>query len=143
MKKYIGLFAAIAFFAALVFMSASVPPEPSNAQTVRRTYATDTITNTEKDTLAVPGTFLSAYRYNVQGFRTSLSGTHNVRIYLDGSALTSGNTDWFIMDSTTTTTATTFSLRGSADAIRYRIRVSGVSGTQSSRYGITSIFKGI
>mgnify|MGYP007069478079 CR=1 FL=1 len=142
MKKYIGIFAAFAFFAALVLMSASVSPEPSNAGTVRRTYAADTITNAEKDTLAVLGTFLGAYRYNVQGFRTSLSGTHNVKIYLDGSALTSGNTDWFIMDSTTTTSATTFSMRGSADAIRFRIRVSG-TGTQSSRYGITSIFKGI
>lgn len=139
-SKFIGIFAALLFVLALFGMSASVERNAAPAVSTIRKTTIDTITNAEKDTLAVAGTLLSPYYYNIQGFRTSLSGTHNVKVYLDQSAVTSGDTDWIAVDSTSTTTATLFALRGTAYGIRYRIRMSG-TGSQSSRYGVTYVFK--
>lgn len=161
--KYLGIFAALLFVLALFGMSTLVAPtEKPNTQAeqitaetetaafeqhdfvfagspIRKTV-TDTITNAEKDTLTVAGTLLSPYYYNVQGFRTSLSGTHNVKIYLDASGKISGTDDWVAVDSTSATTATLYRMSGIAYALRYRIRVSG-TGSQSSRYQVNYAFK--
>lgn len=106
-------------------------------------YRVDTITNAEKDTLLLPATFLSRFSYLITVYRTSLSGTHNVKIYLDESNATAAtdNNHWRTIDSTSTTTATLGVLDG--DEVygrRHRIRVSG-TGTQSSAYTIRSTYK--
>lgn len=118
-------------------------------------YRKDTITNAAKDTLFVgnrtstawntvasPTNFLSLYTYDIAIVRASLSGTHNVKVYLDKSCTASGtSTDWQLIDSTSATTATTATIRGTdATGARYRLRVSG-TGTQSSTYQIWSIWK--
>ena len=101
----------------------------------------DTITNAEKDTLLLPVTMYSQYTYCIQGVRTSLSGTHNVKFVLQQSNTTTGNTDWVGVDSTSTTTATIGLLQGAElYGVRYRILVNG-SGTQSSRYALNCTFK--
>lgn len=118
-------------------------------------YRKDTITNAAKDTLFVgnrassawntvttPASFLSLYTYDISIVRASLSGTHNVKVYLDKSDMRSGtSTDWQVIDSTSATTATNATIRGTdATAARYRLRISG-TGTQSSTYQIWSIWK--
>lgn len=118
-------------------------------------YRKDTITNAAKDTLfigrrtnsawntvASPTNFLSLYTYDISIARASLSGTHNVKAYLDKSCMTSGtSTDWQAIDSTSTTTATLATMRGTdATGTRYRLRISG-TGTQSSTYQIWTIWK--
>ncbi len=118
-------------------------------------YRKDTITNAAKDTLFVgnrtstawntvasPTNFLSLYTYDIAIVRASLSGTHNVKVYLDKSCTASGtSTDWQLIDSTSATTATTATIRGTdATGARYRLRISG-TGTQSSTYQIWSIWK--
>jgi len=102
--------------------------------TYRYAFTADTITNAEKDTLSFPVNLLSNFQLNVSTVRTSLSGTHNVKVYLDESNLTTGTTDWRVIDSTSTTTATVATIRqATIYGVRYRLRVSG-TGTQSSRY---------
>ena len=118
-------------------------------------YRKDTITNAAKDTLLIgrrtstawntvstPTNFLSLFTYAISIVRASLSGTHNQKVYLDKSTMTSGtSTDWQVIDSTSTTTATNVTIRGTdATGARYRLRVSG-TGTQSSTYQIWSIWK--
>lgn len=118
-------------------------------------YRKDTITNAEIDTFLIgkrdnstwntvstATNFLSLYTYDISILRTSLSGTHNVKIYLDKSNASSGTpTDWFTIDSTSTTTATTAMLRSTdATGIRYRLRIKG-TGTQSSAFTIWSMWK--
>ena len=118
-------------------------------------YRKDTITNAAKDTLLIgrrtstawntvstPTNFLSLFTYDISIVRASLSGTHNQKLYLDKSCMTSGtSTDWQVIDSTSTTTATNVTIRGTdATGARYRLRVSG-TGTQSSTYQIWSIWK--
>lgn len=96
--------------------------------------AADTITNTENDTITIPAKFKTNYQINVSVVRTSLSGTHNVKLYLDESNLLTGTTDWRVIDSTSTTSATVATIRQSVlYGLRYRVRVSG-TGSQSSRY---------
>ena len=118
-------------------------------------YRKDTITNAAKDTLFVgnrassawntvttPANFLSLYTYDISIVRASLSGTHNQKVYLDKSDMRSGtSTDWQVIDSTSTTTATNATIRGTdATGARYRLRISG-TGSQSSTYQIWSIWK--
>lgn len=118
-------------------------------------YRKDTITNAAKDTLfigrrtnsawntvASPTNFLSLYTYDISIARASLSGTHNQKVYLDKSCMTSGtSTDWQVIDSTSTTTATLATIRGTdATGTRYRLRISG-TGSQSSTYQIWTIWK--
>ena len=118
-------------------------------------YRNDTITNAEKDTLFIgkrdnstwntvtsPTQFLSLYTYDISILRASLSGTHNVKVYLDKSNTRYGtSTDWFTLDSTSATTATLAMLRSTdATGARYRLRING-TGTQSSTFTIWSIWK--
>lgn len=118
-------------------------------------YRLDTITNAEADTFLIgrrdnttwntvsnPTNFLSLYTYDISVVRASLSGTHNVKVYLDKSDTRSGtSTDWFTIDSTSTTSATNTMLRSTdATGARYRLRIKG-TGTQSSTFQIWSIWK--
>lgn len=118
-------------------------------------FRKDTITNAAKDTLMIgkrdntiwntvttPTNFLSLYTYDISLVRANLSGTTNLKVYLDKSDILSGtSTDWVLIDSAATTTATNVQIRGTdATAGRYRLRISG-TGTQSSTYQIWSIWK--
>jgi len=105
-----------------------------NRKEYRYPVTADTITNAEKDTVLIPANFLTNYQVNVSVVRTSLSGTHNVKMYVDESNLLTGSTDWRVIDSTSTTSATVAAIRlSSLYGLRLRLRFSG-TGTQSSRY---------
>lgn len=138
--KYSGLFILACVVAAMfAFDRAEFAAAPKT--TYRYAWTADTITNAEKDTLSVPVNLLSNYQVQIQAVRTSLSGTHNVKLYLDESNLLSGTTDWRVIDSTSTTTATIGAIRQETTyGIRYRVRVSG-TGTQSSRYAMNIVAK--
>jgi len=118
-------------------------------------YRKDTIANAAKDTLLIgnrassatntvttPTNFLSLYTYDISVVRANLSGTTNLKVYLDRSCARSGtSTDWVLIDSAATTTATNAIVRGTdATGARYRLRISG-TGTQSSTYQIWTIWK--
>ena len=92
-----------------------------------------TISGAGNDTISIPTSF-SLYTLGVQATRTNVSGTTNVKVYLDGSAFASGTTNWRLLDSVSTTTATQGAI-STNDAIwrRYRVRFDG-TGTQSTTY---------
>lgn len=101
---------------------------------------TGAIANAEKDTLALPN-FLSNYQLSIATTRASVSGTHNVKMYLDESSFLTGTANWRVIDSTSTTTATLATIRqGTTYGVRHRIRMSG-TGSQSSTYAISVIGK--
>jgi len=120
-------------------------------------YRLDTIVGAAKDTIGVVTresrtasnlrtaytNFASLYTYDVSVTRVNISGTTNVRVFLDKSVVRASETptDWVTIDSTTTTGATTGMLRSlDATGYRYRFRVSG-TGTQSTAYRISGIWK--
>lgn len=134
MKSFIFAIIGVLFVAGASFMGSA--PGLDNRTAFLQSVAVDTITNAEKDTIAIGATFLTNYQLNVSAVRTSISGTHNVKLYLDESGTSTGNTDWRVIDSTSATTATVGVIRQSTMyARRFRIRVSG-TGTQSSKYKI-------
>jgi hypothetical protein len=113
-------------------------------------YRLDTLTNTESNILTIgrrdnsvwntvtnPTNFLSLYTFDVKVKTANLSGTHSVKVVLDGSNVSSGtSTGWVGLDSLTTTAQNTIQLRTTdATATRYRLRISG-TGTMSSTYQV-------
>lgn len=141
MKSFIFAIIGVLFVAGASFLGGA--PSLDNRNPVLKSFDADTITNAEKDTLAIPGTYITNYQINVSAVRTSISGTHNVKIYLDESGTSTGNTDWRVIDSTSATTATVGVIRqDKMYARRFRLRVSG-TGTQSSRYKIDATIKPI
>lgn len=113
-------------------------------------YRLDTLTNAETNILTIgrrdntvwntvtnPTNFLSLYTLDVKVKTASLSGTHSVKVALDGCNVTSGTSaGWVGLDSITTTAVNSVQLRTTdATATRYRVRVIG-SGTMSSTYQV-------
>lgn len=93
--------------------------------------------NAEKDTVTLPEKFLSLYSGHFVIERTSLTGTHSVKVVLDESNATTGTTNWIPIDSVATTTATLGRIsRTELLGVRYRLRLIG-AGTQTSTYGVT------
>lgn len=107
-------------------------------------YTADTITNAEADTLtfAAPINLLeSNFLYNYVIQRTNLSGTTNVTLTLQESNSGTGTANWYTVASSGTTTATTDKVQGSLTyGRRHRLLVIG-SGTQSTRYIVTTNLK--
>lgn len=108
------------------------------------TFTTDTITNTEADTLLLPADFVSPWSYTYSIVVDSLSGTDTLSFVLQESVSKSGNTDWVTV-STGAGSELTSPLRITTALMygrRARIIVRG-SGTQSTTYAITFLAKKI
>ena len=108
------------------------------------TFTTDTITDTEADTLLLPADFVSPWSYTYSIVVDSLSGTDTLSFVLQESVSKSGNTDWVTV-STGAGSELTSPLRITAALMygrRARIIVRG-SGTQSTTYAITFLAKKI
>ena len=107
----------------------------------RKAFTKDTITNAANDTLAVPVNLLSLYTYDYTLVKTNISGTTALKLYLQESNLTSGNTDWLTIDSSVVSTTTTGRIKGTdVFGVRHRLIVDG-SGTQSSSYNLQATLK--
>lgn len=115
--------------------------EPMASSIVRYTFTADTITDAENDTLSLPYNLFSSFTSLYQLTRTNLSGTTNVAVTLQQSALTSGDTDWVTVGTTSGTGATIEALTlNPTYGIRYRLIVDG-TGTQSTRYTVQAVLK--
>lgn len=115
--------------------------EFASPTTYRYAWTSDTITNSERDTLTVPTNVLSAFQYQYGAWGTSLSGTYNCYLYLYESNLATGNNDWRLIDSATTATIAPRVIRGTNFyGIRHRLVIGG-RGTQSSKYNVNVVLK--
>lgn len=144
MKNKIFLVAFAIFGAVLLLSSFDKSSEEDAAgEKYQKAVTQDTLTNAEKDTIAIPDNIASLYTYAIHPVVTQLSGTAAVKVYLDQSAKSSGNTDWITIDSSASlTNAAPRGILDGTDLLgyRYRLRFSG-SGTQSTVYNCTYIFK--
>lgn len=113
------------------------------------TSGTDTLTNTESDTLTVTPLLLSNWRYNYVLTATQQSGTKSViTILQENSERTSGT--WYEVERDTATGASTTVLRlhgasnpdgiGWAKGVRHRVILTG-TGTQATTYTLRAILK--
>lgn len=110
---------------------------------IYKNWTVDTLTTTEKDTLALGFTLASPYQYCYQIYCKKLSGTPNLKIVLD-QRNTLGNTDWLGCDSLSISGAdsirTYFALKGANTwGIQHRLRLVGTTGV--NRYRITANLK--
>ena len=104
-------------------------------------YTAKTITNAGKDTTVVGTSFVSDFQYDIVCVKANTSGTTNVKMYLDESNLSTGNTDWVTVDSSVTTTTTTGRIKGDhVYGYRHRIRLVG-TGTQVSTATLSVRYK--
>lgn len=125
----------------ILALCVTVAVHAQNLDAYYRYTISDTITNSEADTIELPVLMLSPWSYNWTVETTQLSGTQALAIVLQESSSISG-TDWFQIDTKSTT--------GSADldrmtgaliyGQRQRIIITG-SGTQSTKYQIYFIAK--
>jgi len=140
---------SIVFVTALAFSDAPAP-----SPNYRYVFTSDTITDTEADTLEIPGRLLSDWSYNHAFLLDTLSGTLNVTIKLQESNDYSGDT-WYDVENTgsfttvggiarlygqevlgSNTAVKTHRVRG----VRQRIIITG-TGTQSTTYSGTAVYK--
>jgi len=140
---------SIVFVTALAFSDAPAP-----SPNYRYVFTSDTITNTEADTLVVPGRLLSDWSYNHAFKMTELSGTLDVTIKLQESNDYSGDTWYDVEDTGSFTTdggiarlygqevlgSNTAVKEHRVRGVRQRIIITG-TGTQSSVYSGTAVYK--
>jgi hypothetical protein len=100
----------------------------------------DTITNTEKDTVTTfSKKIYPAHTVGLQCQLTELSGTSDITVYLEGSLSPAGNV-WTVAASDTIVNGIAAESvymvlpSSSQNFVRYRYRVSGDAGTQSTQY---------
>jgi hypothetical protein len=141
------LLSALATTSLMSFKGSEAPEaaEFNASAGVIHTYAwpLDTLANATKDTLTFPGSWLllSNFATSYHVTRTNISGTTNVKVYVQASGLRTGATDWATIDSTSSTGATTAVIMlPNTYGQRHRIIVSG-SGTQSTSYTVSSVLK--
>lgn len=153
MKKYLFFSLLIAVAALAAFAPTADEPaavylgeagneyEPTTSNIVRYSWTLDTITNANNDTLNLPYNLFSSFTSLYQLRRTSISGTPNIAVTVQQSAVTSGNTDWVTVATTAGTGATNEALvLNPTYGVRYRLIVDG-SGTQSTSYSVTAVLK--
>lgn len=108
-----------------------------------KTWALDTITDAENDTLVTTGAMnvmYSDFEHNYSIIRTNISGTTALTLKVEQTNYTSGNTFWSTLASGSATTATPETIAGDNSAVRLRFIVDG-SGTQSSSYRLRLVLK--
>lgn len=110
---------------------------------IYKAWTVDTLTTTEKDTLALGYTMASPYQYCYQIYCKKLSGTPNLKIVLD-QRNSMGNTDWLGVDSISVSGAdsvrTYFAIKGANTwGLQHRLRLVGTTGV--NRYRITGLLK--
>lgn len=109
----------------------------ADAQFLYNVFDTDTITNTEADTLTWARAFTPANSLGCHCEYVELSGTANVNQYLEGSQ-DNGST-WFLIDTDTIVAGISaaeiyqYTSHLSQTASRYRVRIVG-EGTESLQY---------
>ena len=140
MLRKILAFASI--FAAVVFLASAGEPN-ADYQTSAPFYSyslSDTITNTENDTVEIPARLVSDWSGGWHVQATSLSGTVQLANTVEES-LSYNGTDWVSVDTLNNSAAGT--KRAEQDRVygfRQRLVIDG-SGTQSTRYTVYFVAK--
>jgi len=120
-------------------VSAAAAPS-SNA--IVKSWAVDTITNAENDTLSLGEVLASAYQYSYQVRLINLSGTRSIKFYLEQTSAT-GSSRWMTVDSAITSGAVinNYLMRDANTwGNRHRIIIDG-TGTQSISYKVDGWLK--
>lgn len=102
----------------------------------------DTITNTEKDTITLPNVLTLWETAILDVSTTQLSGTQAVIVTIEKSARVSASAPWHEHTRDTLTANQDVILSfGPTDAYKYRYIVNGYTGTQSVKYDVKALYK--
>lgn len=143
--KYLAIILGLVVF---IGIAANVTSPPAPPAIYQYTWTTDTITNTESDTLTGVTLYYDLWNYNFTNTATQLSGTTNLIHVLQENNYISGNTTaWYEVERDTLAGAGTLRLYGGTNTapsyvkgVRQRVILTGV-GTQSSRYTLKGTWK--
>lgn len=109
---------------------------------IPKPWRKDTITNANNDTLSLNYILASPYQYCYQIQLTNISGTRNIKFYLEETAAT-GSSRWMKVDSAITSgsTVNVYRMRGAqVYGNKQRVIVDG-TGTQSTAYQVDAWLK--
>jgi len=137
----LAVFAFLAFKAPETEQSSDSEFAPVTSGAVLKSWSLDTITNAELDTLNLSEILASPYQYAYQIKLANISGTRNVKFYLDQTC--AKGTRYMTVDSAITsgTTVNYYLMKGANTwGYRHRIRVVG-AGTQSTSYLVDGLLK--
>lgn len=113
------------------------PPPPGPPKLPSKTFAADTITNGESDTIRLSSVISDVqwlYTYSWHVSRTNLSGTTNVALKVEETTDPTGATGWVTVNTGAGTGATAERMTGTELLGRQQRLVATGTGTQSTRY---------
>lgn len=143
-------FLSLFFVACVAFAFYMMAFHPAPAEGDSRFYqhpngsavTSDTITNTEKDTLSLPNV-LTLWETAILDIETTqLSGTQAIIVVVQKSAKVPTTATWHehVRDTLTANQDVILSF-GPTDAYKYRYIVNGYTGTQSVKYDVKALYK--
>ena len=137
-KIMIGLSAGL--LTAAIFLTSAKPSEFDAGTDIYREIVSDTITDTEADTITLSPNLFSFWKYNHVIEGDELTGT--IVLYVKVQERNAVNSSiWYEIESDSITTDLgVLQLNGDNYGINQRLIVTG-SGTQSSKYTIQSVLK--
>jgi hypothetical protein len=137
-KIMIGLSAGL--LTAAIFLTSAKPSEFDAGTDIFRVVVSDTITDTEADTIALSPNLFSFWKYNHVIEGDQLTGT--IVLYIKVQERNAPNSSiWYEIESDSITSDLGVKqLYGDNYGINQRIIITG-SGTQSSKYTIQSVLK--
>lgn len=137
-KLMIGLSAGM--LTAAILLTSAKPSEFDAGTDIYRVVASDTITDTEADTITLSPNLFSFWKYNHVIEGDQLTGT--IVLYVKVQERNSPNSDiWYeIKSDSITSDLGVLQLYGDAYGVGQRVIITG-SGTQSSEYTLQTVLK--
>jgi len=141
MNKILGFSIFAIVSSAVIFLSvATTQGNYDDAYEIYRYATSDTITNTEADTITLTPNLFSFFKSNHTLYADTISGTLQINVLVQESPALTGD-EWYQVDlDSLTTVQGTLSQTSDVYGLRRRVILTGV-GTQVSTYTLRSILK--
>ena len=140
MNTFLKLFSGFAIISTIVISVATTKGVYDDAYEIYRYVSTDTITNTESDTILLTPSLFSFFKANHTVYADQLTGTVDLDVTVQESNNVDGGEWYTVQTDSIATDLGTVSLTSDVYGIKRRIIITGV-GTQSSTYVLRSVFK--
>jgi len=140
MNKIIGYIGFATVLMTVALSIATTKGSYDDAYEIYRYVSTDTITNTEADTIALTPNLFSFFKSNHTVNATQLSGTSDLDVTIQETNNIDGGEWYTVATDSIATNGGTVSLTSDVYGIKRRVIITGV-GTQSTIYVLRSVMK--
>jgi hypothetical protein len=140
MNKIIGYIGLASVLMTVAISIATTKGSYDDAYEIYRYVSTDTITNTESDTILLTANLFSFFKSNHTVNVDSLSGTTDLDVTVQETNNIDGGEWYTVATDSIATNGSTLSMTSDVYGIRRRVIITGV-GTQSTKYVLRSVMK--